>query len=61
MKKVRLKNPIEYRGFVIKEEGDYLVLYDRFGNYVKRNWNFGHGNITDLKHLADKYIAEGAI
>lgn len=61
MKKVRLKNPIEYRGFVIKEEGDFLVLYDRFGNYVKRKWNFGHGTITDLKYLADKYIAKGVI
>ena len=61
MKKIRLKNPIEYRGFIIKEEGDFLVLYDRFGNYVKRKSNLGRGTVTDLKYLADKYIAKGAI
>lgn len=57
----KLNAPIEYRTFVIKQENDWLVLYDKYGNFYKKNLNYNHGSLTDLKHLADKYISEGTI
>lgn len=58
MKPIRLLNPVEYRSYLIKQEGDWLILYDKHENKVKRIPNMNHGSLTSLKHLADAYIKE---
>lgn len=50
-----------YRGFIIKREGDFVALYDKYGNFCKKDPIIGKVKTTNLKHLADKYLAEGTI
>lgn len=51
-----------YRGFIIKREGDFIALYDKYGNFCKKDPIIGgKAKTTNLKHLADKYLAEGTV
>ena len=52
----------EYKGFVIKQEKDWTVLYDSRGNYLKRTpsntKHISHTTLSEMKLLIDKYCKE---
>ena len=50
-----------YRRFIIKCEGNFIVLYDKDDNFCKKDPIIGKTKTTNLKHLADKYLAEGTV
>lgn len=52
----------EYKGFLIKQEKDWTVLYDSRGNYLKRTpsntKHISHTTLSEMKLLIDKYCKE---
>lgn len=49
----------EYRGYILKRENDYLVIYDQYNNLLKKQILFNKGTKTDCKHYIDKIIKKG--
>ena len=52
---VTLRKPVEYLGYIIKQEKEYLVLYDSGDNQLAKVRNFNHGAYTEIKRLAEYY------
>lgn len=46
----------EYKGYILKKEDDYLAVYDKNNNFLKRKFMYGRGTRTSLKKYIDEII-----
>lgn len=58
MKKVKLKENLIYRDFIISINNEYLTIGDKNGFLCKKIQNLNHGGLTDCKYYIDRFIME---